>query len=289
MFRFGPAGASPLFYAQGSKSSTEVPAWLARLGLDAFEYQCGRGVNIKEETAKALGQEAARHQVRLSLHAPYYVNLAADGPTRENTKQHLLKSLEAAGWMGADRVVFHPGSGGSDRRAAMVRAEKLLTEILEEAEERGLKAVKLSPETTGKQNQLGSLEEVLSLCRLSPQVVPTLDFAHLYAREGGRPRSSEEFRRLLETVAGVLGAEALSDLHIHFSPIEYTSGGEKHHGNLLDQTLGPDFLALAEALLALKAAGTIICESADRQAEDALALKDMWRRLSEGGKELAKS
>jgi len=258
VLRFGPAGASPLFYAQGGKSSTEVPAWLAGLGLQAFEYQCSRGVNIKEETARALGQEAARYGIRLSVHGPYYINLAAEGTTRENTKRHVLRSLEAARWMGADKVIFHPGAAGADRRSALAKATALLAEILQEAEQAGLTVVKLAPETTGKHSQLGSLEEVLALCRISPQVVPAVDFAHLYAREGGQLQTVDDFCRLLEAVAGALGAAALADLHIHFSPVEYTKGGERRHGSLAETGLGPDFVPLAEALLRCGVQGTII-------------------------------
>lgn len=285
MLRFGPAGASPLFYAQGGKSSTEVPAWLSGLGLQAFEYQCSRGVNIKEETARALGEEATRHGVSLTIHGPYYINLAAEGTTRENTKRHLLRSMEAALWMGASKVVFHPGAAGTDRRQALTKAMALLEEVLTEAEQRGLTTVKLAPETTGKQNQLGSLEEVLALCRLSKQVVPTLDFAHLYARDGGRLQRTEDFHHLLEEVVQALGPAALGDLHIHFSPIEYTKGGERRHGNLTQSGLGPDFAHLAEALLSCGAQGTVICESADRQVEDALVYQQIWQHIAGGGNE----
>jgi deoxyribonuclease-4 len=282
--RFGPAGASPLFYAQGGKSSLEVPAWLHRLGLEAFEYQCGRGVNIKEDTARALGREAGRYGLALSLHAPYYINLAAEGPGRENTRRHLLRAVEAAAWMGATKVVFHPGAAGTDRRRSLELAQRLLEEVVAEIDRPEFDGVLLAPETTGKAGQLGSLAEVLALCRGRTRVVPTLDFAHLYARDGGRPASEEDFARVLEAVAESLGAQVLHDLHLHFSPIEFTRAGERRHGNLLDPGLGPDFVPLARALCAAGADGTLICESADRQAEDALAYQEAWRRIAEGGK-----
>jgi deoxyribonuclease-4 len=185
--------------------------------------------------------------------------------------------------MGATKVVFHPGAAGADRDQTLKQALALLEEVLAEIDRPELKAVRLAPETTGKVNQLGTLEEVLALCRLDRRIVPTLDFAHLYARGGGRPAGTEDFLRLLEAVAEALGEEALRDLHIHFSPIEFTRGGEKRHGNLLEEGLGPDFEALARALCALQAGGTVICESADRQAEDALAYQEIWRRIAEGG------
>ena len=47
--RFGPAGNSESFYAQGHTSTKEQPAWLHAMGLDAFEYSFGRGVRIREQ------------------------------------------------------------------------------------------------------------------------------------------------------------------------------------------------------------------------------------------------
>jgi len=49
--RFGTAGAGELFYQKGGKHSQEIPAFLAEMGLTAFEYQCGRGVRIGDEKA----------------------------------------------------------------------------------------------------------------------------------------------------------------------------------------------------------------------------------------------
>lgn len=280
MLRFGPAGASPLFYAQGGKSSTAIPAWLAGMGLQAFEYQCSRGVNIGEETARALGAEAARYGISLSVHGPYYINLAAEGETRENTKRHLMRSLRAAAWMGARKVVFHPGAAGRNRAQALARALALLEEVLAEAEAENLAEITLAPETTGKQNQLGALDEVLALCRFGKRVVPTLDFAHLHAREGGTLTDAAAFRRVLEAVGEALGAAVLRDLHIHFSPIEYTAGGERRHRNLEEEGFGPAFAPLAEAILACGAGGTVICESADRQVADALIYQKIWQQVS---------
>ena len=60
---FGPAGNSDSFYAAGNKATVEAPAWLRSLGLTAYEYQCGRGVRVSEETARRMGEEAAKHGI----------------------------------------------------------------------------------------------------------------------------------------------------------------------------------------------------------------------------------
>lgn len=282
--RFGPAGNPDSFYRAGYKSSTDMPAWLRRLGLTAYEYQCVRGVHIKEDTARRLGEAAREHGVALSIHAPYYVNLAAtDRTLREKTRGYLLDSLRAAVWMGATTVVFHPGSPGEDRAAALERAARTLREVLDAAGEEGLDRVALAPETTGKDNQLGSLEEVLALCSLGGNVVPAVDFGHLYARSGGVLAGKEAFAEVLRAVERHLGRAVLTHLHIHFSPVEFGRGGEKRHRTTLDPGLGPDFTPLAELLVEWGLAPTVICESDGRQAEDALVYRDIYRRMREAG------
>lgn len=282
--RFGPAGSSPLFYAQGGRSSLEVPAWLQSLGLAAYEYQCTRGVKIAKKQAQELGRRARVHDIFLSIHAPYYINLATPDPQKkENTKNYLLKSLEAAAWMGARKVVFHPGALTKESREnAYGRARRALEEVLVVSEAQRSSDVLLAPETVGKKNQLGSLEEVIGLCQeFSPRLVPTIDFAHLHAVWGGALTSEGAFRQVLETVGEKLGREVLQDLHIHFSPIGFTAGGESRHYTLLDPGFGPDFNLLVPLIFEMKLEPVIICESKERQAEDALLYREIWARYAQ--------
>ncbi|HBC92484.1 MAG TPA: endonuclease IV, partial [Pelotomaculum sp.] len=204
---FGPAGASESFYAQGHKSSLDMPEWLAKLGLNAYEYQSTRGVKIGAEMAVKLGQLAAQQGIRLSMHAPYYINLAArDEEMKRKTKSHLLNALKAASLMGAKVVVFHPGSGsGGDRREILTRAKNFLKEILNESVAEGTGAVQLAPETMGKRNQLGSLEEILELCELGPGLVPAVDFGHLNALSGGALVDKPAFAAILKLIRERLG------------------------------------------------------------------------------------
>ncbi|MDK2887728.1 MAG: deoxyribonuclease [Thermoanaerobacter sp.] len=281
--RFGPAGNPPSFHAQGYKSSLDMPAWLRGQGLNAYEYQCVRGVHIGEATARKLGEQARENGVSLSIHAPYYITLGTDDPVlKEKTKMHLLKSMQAALWMGASPVVFHPGTGGGkERAAAMARAKKLLLEVLALAEEMGLGEIRVAPETAGKPAQLGSLDEVLEFCTLDPRVVPAVDFAHLHAAGRGALKSMEDFAIVLDRIESWLGKEAVRKLHIHFSPIEFTGAGERRHRTLLDGGFGPDFRFLARLIVERKLTPTIICESADRQVEDALIYKRIYEQVKE--------
>ena len=138
--RFGPAGNPDAFYAAGYKASLQMPAWLSGMKLTAYEYQCSRGVNIKEETAREIGVKAAEYGVKLSIHAPYYISLGTDDEKIiMNTQNHFFKSLEVARFMGADRIVFHMGGPGKQERSlAMEQVKRSFSNILNQIEKRGL-------------------------------------------------------------------------------------------------------------------------------------------------------
>jgi len=280
--RFGPAGNSESFYATGHKSSLDMPAWLAEMGLNAYEYQCVRGVHLKEATARKLGELAQMHNVALSIHGPYYISLGTTDPgIREKTRKHFIDALWAARWMGARPVVFHPGGKiGGDRADALRRAKEHLAELLDIAEAEGLGDIPVAPETMGKQAQLGDLDEILELCTLGERVVPAVDFGHLHAAGAGALTDAEKFARVLDRVEAVLGVEAVRRLHIHFSPIEFTRAGERRHRTTLDEGYGPDFALLAGLMLERDMASTVICESAGRQAEDALVFKQIYEKMA---------
>ncbi len=276
---FGPAGNSASFYDQGYKSSVDAPRWIRELGLGAYEYQCVRGVHIGKRTAAKLGEEAVRHRIALSIHAPYYINLAGTDPgLLEKTKKHLLNSLRAARWMGAARVVFHPGSAGKDREAALERAKKVLTEIMERAAEENLDDIVLAPETLGKYSYLGLLDEVLELCKLSPDMIPTIDFGHIHAITQGSLNDRSAYAAVLDRVEEVIGIERARRLHIHFSPVEFTAAGERKHWSIKDG-YGPDFRPLAEELAERGYEFILICESNGTQAEDALTYQRIYREV----------
>jgi deoxyribonuclease-4 len=278
MIRFGPAGNSPLFYENGGKDSSQVPAWLHSLGLNAYEYQCTRGVKVGRAKAEAIGAAAAKYDIAVSIHAPYYINLATEDALKKiNTTKHLLKSLEVAGWMGARLVVFHPGAvGKQSRQAAMERACTNLIEILTVAADQGLGNILLAPETCGKQNQLGTLDEIIEFCRLAPGIVPTIDFAHLHAISGGALTTGSAFAQILTRLEDSLGQAIVQKLHIHFSPVTFTAKGEKAHSSLLEADPAPSFAYLAALILERDLQPTIICESSERQVLDALAYRNLW-------------
>ena len=233
---FGPAGNSDSFYAQGHKSTAEQPAWLFERGLSAYEYSCGRGVRLKEETAAIIGENAKEYGIRLSLHAPYYINMATtETKKQENSIQYVLDAAQAAAWMGAQRVIFHPGvEGHGGRKTSFERICALLKQTIAQADERGFGHITLCPETMGRIKQIGDLEETLLLCKLDERLIPCVDFGHLHARSLGIYNGEDCYRALVDAMESALGRERTKNMHVHFSRIEFTKAGEKRHWNYED-------------------------------------------------------
>ena len=279
MTYFGPSGNSESFYAEGYKSSLQMPKWLNERGLDAYEYQCAKGVKITEETARKLGSEAKENNIRLSIHSPYYINIATDDEEkRVKSVKYITDTLLAASYMGATKIVVHSGACSKmERKTAMEYAKKTLRIALDEAKNLHVDHIHICPETMGKINQLGDLDEVIELCQLDDSLIPTIDFGHLNARTFGGLKEDEDFLEIFDKIENKLGYDRLNSFHAHFSRIEFTpGGGEKKHHTFKDTMYGPEFLPVAKILYKKNISPTFICESNGTMAEDALEMKKMY-------------
>lgn len=282
--KFGPAGNSESFYAAGFKATMEVFGWLAELGLDAYEYQAGNGLRTSDATLAALGKKAAEHGILMSLHTPYFISLSGvEEEKRLKSIDYIKQSLHAAELLGAGTIVIHAGSAAKISRAeAMALARDTLERT---ADEVGDTTVRLGIETMGKVNQLGTLDEVIELCRTAKCYFPVVDFGHLNARErGGAFRNADDYKRVFDRIGEALGDSYTERLHCHFSKIEYTAAGEKKHLTFADETFGPEFEPLAKAICDFGLSPEIICESAGTQSEDALSMKLSCLRYEEAHK-----
>jgi deoxyribonuclease-4 len=276
--RFGPAG-KPL----GFKGSMErVPEYLASIGLDALEYEAVRGVRISEEKARRLGEEARKYDIQLSMHAPYYINLASpDEDTVERSLRRLRDAMIASDWMWAYAVVFHPSyyKGNKSEEEAIKRVIEALKRLEEELEGK-VTTPELAPETTGKKSQVGSVEETIEICRNLKRCRPAVDLAHLYARhQGNFVRSVDEVIKVIETIERELGSRAVRPLHTHFSKIEYGEGGEKEHHTLSEEGYGPEWEIVCKAYLETGIDAVIISESPVLD-KDAILMRDTCKKLS---------
>ena len=279
--RFGTAGLSDSYAAKGFDPQ-KIAAYTASFGLTAFEYQCGRGVRLAHDKAQALGKAAAAQGITLSVHAPYYISMSGlDDEKRLHSVDYLLQSCALVKALGGRRVVYHPGScGKQSREAALEKALDTMRRAVAACDEAGYGDCILCPETMGKVNQLGTVDEVLALCAVDARITPCIDFGHIYARSGGTELTdTASYAALLDKLGDALGDDRAVHFHAHFSRIAYTAGGEKCHLTFADTDYGPPHAPLLQLLKQRKLAPTVICESAGTQAEDAQKLAAAFAAL----------
>jgi len=272
---FGTAGV-PLSTSEDS-SLTAIER-IKTLGLDCLEIEFVKGVRMGFDTARKVREKAAALGVRLSVHAPYFINLNSEDPgKRLSSQERLLNTARVGAACGAASVVFHAAFYGKDpaeKTYATVKKEIGTIQSIVRTERLG---ITLRVETMGKRSQFGSLDEVLTLCREVDGLQPCLDFSHLYAREG-KVNSYTDFHRVLSKVARKLGPRALRDVHIHIAGIHYGDKGEIKHLNLEDADFRYD--EWLQALRDLAVEGLVICESPNLE-EDALMLKKLYQAQEE--------
>lgn len=281
MVKFGTAGLDANFTLQGFKKTIEAPVYLEKMGLDAFEYQCGRGVRISEKAAAEFGAACREKNITLSLHAPYYISMSSiDETKRLNSIGYILDSAKAVKAMGGSRVIFHSGSCAKlPRDMALAKAVDTMQRIMQALDENGLGDITVCPETMGKVNQLGSLDEVMALCRVDERIIPCIDFGHLNARDIGSIKSIDDYKNIIEKMENEIGAARTKVFHSHFSKIEYTTGGEKRHLTFEDTLYGPSFEPLMEIIARKNLQPTIICESDGTQGIDAAQMKAYYKSI----------
>lgn len=247
----GPAGS-------GGRGNLKGLEEVARRGLDCMEIEFTYGVRMKPEMAETVGALAEELGVTLSVHAPYYINLASyEDDKVEASRQRILDSCHRAHLMSARKVVFHAGFYQKRSPRETYRLIRRQVIDLQQHIRKAAWQVTLCPEITGKPSQFGSTEELLELMQDTDCGI-TVDFAHLYARNQGVIDYGEVMHQLPQK------------FHAHFSGIEYTVKGEKKH----IRTQPAHFRPLLGALINHHKYVTIICES-PKPFEDAIMMKGM--------------
>ncbi|MBA7479077.1 endonuclease 4 [subsurface metagenome] len=249
---------------------------IAELGLGCMEIEFVRGVCLSEADANLVAEAAQSTGVKLSAHAPYYLNFNAHEPRKIRASQGILrKAARIASICGAQSLVFHTGFYlGDPPQVAYQAVKKYLKEVLSRLKEENIN-MWLRPEVSGKGSQFGTIDEILELCTELEGIAPCIDFAHWHARSGGF-NSYPEFASILRQINDKLGKAALDNMHIHISGIAYGQKGEKSHLNLKESDLR--YTELLKALKDYSVKGMVICESHNQEG-DSLLLKESYHAL----------
>lgn len=271
---FGPAGI-PL--SAKKRSTVEGIKRVRELGLNAMELEFVRSINISEGKAPEVKEAAKEYGVLLTCHGQYYINLNSKDEAKVRASvERILKAAKIAYLSGAWSLTFHAAYYmDSEPQAVYKRVKNLLKDIVKELKDQGIE-IWIRPETTGKPTQFGTLEELIKLSQEIEYVLPTIDFAHIHAREGGNYNTYDEFVDILVKLEEGLGKTILNNMHIHVSGIEYGPKGELRHVNLKESDF--NYKDLLKALKDFRVKGVIICESPNLE-EDAMLLKHTYLRL----------
>ncbi len=260
--KIGPSGLG------GVEEAEEILNEFKKLNFGICEVAFTHSIYMNREQAEEVGGFAKKNNVDLSIHAPYFVNLNSEEKEKVHASmQRILKCCEIGHYLGAKSIVFHSGYYGKDFQKAKTPGEKkkieeetfqnIKTRILEMMgviKEKGWK-VELCPETMGKINVFGSVEEISRLVK-ETKCGFCIDFAHILARD--KKVDYEKIKNLFTR----------KDWHCHFSGIEYTEKGERNHIDLTKE----QWVELFENLPREKNI-TIVCESPDRIEDSIKGIK----------------
>ncbi|MBL7170307.1 MAG: TIM barrel protein [Candidatus Aenigmarchaeota archaeon] len=234
------------------------------LGLNCMEVEFVRGVHMKPELAEQVGELAKKLKIRLSVHAPYYINLAStDKEKIEASKKRIIDSCERGHSMGAKIVVFHPAYYGKlSPEECYQRVKRECEEMVDKLNGKGINDILLGLETMGKISQFGTVDECVRIAKEIKGCGVCVDWAHIYARNQGKI----DFGEVIDKVLTLKNKH----IHSHFSGINYGPKGERNH--LALDSNQPKYDELVKEINSRGLDITLISESPALE-EDALKLK----------------
>jgi deoxyribonuclease-4 len=290
---FGVAGFPPAFFeSEFRKNRSNIFEWLSNIGLDWIELQNTYNVKMKDEQATLYRKLAEKYRIGISLHGPYYITLASgDREVVKRSVNRIFQCFHLAEVIGSKRIIFHPGhfpgSSEEDRKNAI----KQLVNVLRAIENDVPKDIHLYAETAGKKSQIGSLEEIVEICKNISFVKPCIDLAHVHAFRDGDLTTPEKIHVVLNYLETELGKSMLDDSHFHMYPVEIDKNGEKKHRAFEDR-IEVSQLSLFNAdipllyyprpehfINAIKRKGlapVVVCEALDSQERGARIMKDLF-------------
>ena len=285
IIRIGTSGIPPNFwkteFSKGKESRVNIPLWISDIGLNAYEVLYTYGARMKLENAIKIKENAEKNNIWLTVHAAYYVVLTSIDPAGVKRSQgELLKAIKLADIMNAHNIILHPGYYGEDPIKARERFINNLKPVVKEMKELGIEKPRISPEIGGKKSQLGSLDDIITICENVEYTVPCIDFAHLHAREDGSLKNKDRYVEVFNEIEKRLGREALHNLHCHFYPVDYTLKGEKVHKAYNEKEYYPHFEEFGDLIKEYKMKPTLISESHDSQDLAGLDMKKYLKGIN---------
>jgi deoxyribonuclease IV len=178
------------------------------------------------------------------VHGIYLINLAAERPdVYEKSVASLISQVNWAGRVGAEGLIFHPGSAGSATyEEALGRVVRGLERVLGEAEGEARVVLEVC---AGQGQTLGvrfqQLADIIRALGGDRRLAVCWDTCHLYSA-GYDIGTSEGLEQTVDEMERVLGLERLVAIHANDSKKPLGSGVDRHenigHGCLGEGAFG---------------------------------------------------
>ncbi|MEM5811541.1 MAG: TIM barrel protein [Candidatus Aenigmatarchaeota archaeon] len=269
--RLGPAGI-PL--STKTKNTIEGIKTVKELGLNAMEIEFVRNIYIKKEATEEIKNIANELDVKLSIHAPYFINLLSENEkTVKRSKELIIECLEIGELINAEFVVIHAAYYGKlEKNLAFEKMKEISLELIDKMKEIGIKNTKIAYETMGKESQFGDLDEMLKLIKelKSENLTACFDFAHIFVRNNGKI----DYKEILDKIE----KNKIEKLHSHFSGVKYNLKTKKFVDVHLPINKHPPFEPLAKEILKREIEITIISESPILE-KDSLKMKKIFEKI----------
>ncbi len=271
---FGPAGIPHSTPKTGILAAVEQ---VNALDLGCMELEFVRSVYLSKKTAPPVAELAKKHNIMLTCHGSYYINLNSDDKAKVGaSRSRILQAAEIANLAGVWSLTFHAAYYMKQQPEKVYsQVKEQLSKIVKELKDNSNK-IWIRPETTGKGSQFGTVDEIIKLSKDLDQVLPCIDFSHLHARSVGKENTLKEFRTTLEKIEKGLGRTGLNNMHIHVSGINYGQKGELNHLDLKESDM--NYMDLMKSFREFKIKGCVISESPN-QEDDALLMKKTFNNL----------
>ncbi|MBI2662441.1 TIM barrel protein [Candidatus Woesearchaeota archaeon] len=251
--------------------------FIKTLNLDSLELEFVRSVNITEEKAPLIKQIAKQHNVLLTCHGQYFINLnSSDEKVLRESAQRILLAAQRAHECGAWSICYHLAYySGQNPSLVYEKVKQQLNTITKQLKDNN-NPIWLRPETGGKINQFADIDDLIKISQDVEQVLPCIDWAHHYARTLGKTNSYPQFAEILTKIETKLGKHALQNMHMHLEGIEFTDKGEKNHINARDCPL--KYQEILKALKEFNVKGALTCESPNIES-DAILYKKTYEKI----------
>ena len=275
MIRFGISGLPP----EDGDDAAFLDGLVAR-GHTAFELGFTKGFPWKEPRCERFGKLAADRGIDVSLHAPYFAILTGSDEDKAKLPVAAVEhSMKLGRALGARIICAHIGVHGErEPHETMELVRRRLDGLAPKIAELG---VALGFETSGNDNNFGSIGDLAILAEEFSFVYPLIDWAHVHAATRGALTSPEAFDQVLGFVLDSFDEHKIDPLQCQFSDNEFGDRGEIRHVRYGDGTLRVS--PLIEAAWDRGVDLVMISESRDDESHDEIfaeAAKTRGQRMA---------